>query len=44
MKKRSLLLLTIVALLTSCAQGPQWQDLFNGENLEGWEKLNGTAE
>jgi len=44
MKKRSLLLMTIVALLTSCAQGPQWQDLFNGENLEGWEKLNGTAE
>lgn len=44
MKKRSLLLITIVALLTSCAQGPQWQDLFNGENLEGWEKLNGTAE
>jgi len=44
MKKRSLLLLTIVALLTSCALGPQWQDLFNGENLEGWEKLNGTAE
>jgi len=44
MKKRSLQLITIVALLTSCAQGPQWQDLFNGENLEGWEKLNGTAE
>lgn len=44
MKKRSLLLMAIIASLTSCAQGPQWQDLFNGENLEGWEKLNGTAE
>ncbi|NCD15597.1 MAG: DUF1080 domain-containing protein, partial [Bacteroidia bacterium] len=44
MKKRILLMVTLVAMLTSCAQGPKWQDLFNGENLDGWEKLNGTAE
>ncbi len=37
-------MVTLIALLTSCAQGPKWQDLFNGENLDGWEKLNGTAE
>ncbi len=37
-------MVTLVAMLTSCAQGPKWQDLFNGENLDGWEKLNGTAE
>jgi hypothetical protein len=44
MKKRILLMVTLVAMLTSCAQGPKWQDLFNGENLDGWKKLNGTAE
>ena len=37
-------MVTLVAMLTSCAQGPKWQDLFNGENLDGWKKLNGTAE
>lgn len=37
-------MVTLVAMLTSCAQRPKWQDLFNGENLDGWEKLNGTAE
>ena len=30
--------------MISCAQGPQWEDLFNGKDLEGWEKLNGTTE
>ena len=45
MKKRSLLLMmALIALLTSCSQGPKWQELFNGENLDGWERLNGSAE
>jgi hypothetical protein len=33
----------LVAVATS-AQEPQWQNLFNGKNLKGWTKLNGTAE
>jgi len=45
MKKNSLLLFVMVALLASCSpQGPKWQELFNGKDLQGWEKLNGTAE
>jgi hypothetical protein len=45
MMKRSIVqLITLMILITSCSQGPKWQDLFNGEDLEGWEKLNGTAE
>ncbi|MDI9523856.1 MAG: DUF1080 domain-containing protein [Bacteroidota bacterium] len=31
-------------VLASCSQGPKWQELFNGKDLQGWEKLNGTAE
>jgi hypothetical protein len=32
-------------ILASCKQqGPEWKDLFNGKNLDGWVKLNGTAE
>ena len=32
-------------VLASCTQQePEWKDLFNGKNLDGWEKLNGTAE
>ena len=44
MKKNSLLILVMTALLVSCSQGPKWQELFNGKDLQGWEKLNGTAE
>src|SRR5690554_2846897 len=45
MKKNIFLLITMVMILASCTQqGPNWQSLFNGENLDGWEKLNGTAE
>lgn len=45
MRKEILLLTTITIMLASCTQqGPNWIDLFNGENLDGWEILNGTAE
>ncbi|MDD4776697.1 MAG: DUF1080 domain-containing protein [Fermentimonas sp.] len=45
MKKNILLLISMIMVLASCTQqGPQWKELFNGENLDGWEKLNGTAE
>ncbi len=36
----SLLSLTII----SCSAKPDWVDLFNGENLNGWKVLNGNAE
>lgn len=34
----------MILAFTSCSQGPKWQELFNGQDLQGWEKLNGTAE
>lgn len=44
MKKNFLLLSAMIFALSSCSQGPKWQELFNGQDLQGWEKLNGTAE
>jgi len=42
MKKRNvLILLMMVAAVTLNAQ--EWVDLFNGKNLKGWEKLDGSA-
>ena len=38
----SLLVIMMVATITLNAQ--EWVDLFNGKNLKGWEKLDGTAE
>lgn len=37
------LLLLVFYVQTSSAQ-QQWESLFNGKNLNGWKKLNGTAE
>ncbi|MFT3903050.1 MAG: DUF1080 domain-containing protein [Niabella sp.] len=43
--KKILLLLFVVAVATSLsAQEAKWQNLFNGKNLKGWTRLNGTAE
>lgn len=44
MKKNITILLAFMCMLTVAAQQPQWQNLFNGKNLKGWTKLNGTAE
>lgn len=45
MKKNILMLIAVFIILASCKQqGPEWKDLFNGKNLDGWVKLNGTAE
>ncbi len=45
MKKNILRLIAVFMILASCKQqGPEWKDLFNGKNLDGWVKLNGTAE
>lgn len=37
-----LVVLMLIATITINAQ--EWVDLFNGENLNGWEKLDGSAE
>ena len=34
----------MVALAGSLVNAQEWVDLFNGKNLKGWEKLDGTAE
>jgi len=44
MKKSILALLSIMIVISAFAQEPKWQDLFNGKNLKGWTKLNGTAD
>lgn len=45
MRTKILLFTVITTMLVSCTQqGPNWKPLFNGENLDGWEILNGTAE
>ncbi len=44
MKKIAFLATICMFVLASCSQGPKWQELFNGKDLQGWEKLNGTAE
>ncbi|MHB9056355.1 MAG: 3-keto-disaccharide hydrolase [Paludibacteraceae bacterium] len=30
--------------ISAFSQQPQWQNLFNGKNLKGWTKMNGTAD
>ena len=42
--KRFFLLLVFAASFFSCFSQPKWENLFNGKNLNGWTKLNGTAE
>ncbi len=44
MKKTSLLLFAILIATVSLFSQEQWEMLFNGKNLKGWTKLNGTAE
>ena len=44
MKTRNLILsILMFASLTAFSQ-EKWEMLFNGKNLKGWKKLNGTAE
>lgn len=42
MKKNLILALFLCCAVVSSAQ--TWEPLFNGKNLKGWKKLNGTAE
>ena len=37
------LILSVISLGTFAAKG-EWEKLFNGKDLTGWERLNGTAE
>ncbi|MEN8201019.1 MAG: DUF1080 domain-containing protein [Bacteroidota bacterium] len=43
MKKRSIIL-CLAMLGTMSLKAQEWVELFNGKNLKGWEKLDGTAE
>ncbi len=44
MKRISAFVILIVISLGSFAAGGKWESLFNGKDLTGWERLNGTAE
>lgn len=44
MKKNIILFLLLMISTSTFSQEPEWQNLFNGRNLRGWTKLNGTAE
>ena len=38
------MLLALLMVLTVTLNAQEWVDLFNGKNLKGWEKLDGSAE
>ena len=44
MKKYTFLILAMIVALSASAQDAKWQSLFNGRNLSGWTKMNGTAD
>lgn len=44
MKKVVFAFLAVLATVSVWSQEPKWTNLFNGRNLNGWEKLNGSAE
>ena len=44
MKKNLLLFISLFIAISALGQEAKWQDLFNGKNLKGWKRLNGTAD
>lgn len=44
MRKQLILITVLLITLAVSGQEPTWIDLFNGQNLNGWTRLNGTAE
>ena len=44
MKRIGLLLISLMIAYSCFSMGGEWKELFNGKNLKGWEKLDGTAE
>ncbi len=43
-KKVKILLLLALASMNVYSSKGKWENLFNGKNLTGWERLNGTAD
>lgn len=44
MKTRNLILWALLLSTVTASSQEKWESLFNGKNLKGWKKLNGTAE
>jgi len=44
MKTRNLILWALLLSTFTAFSQEKWESLFNGKNLKGWKKLNGTAE
>ena len=44
MKTKKLILFLLLTLSVSTFAQQQWENLFNGKNLDGWKVLNGKAE
>jgi len=44
MKTKSIILFALMAMSINSFSQEKWENLFNGKNLKGWKKLNGTAE
>lgn len=44
MRKITTILVFILTVLLTYGQEPNWENLFNGKDLKGWTRLNGTAE
>jgi hypothetical protein len=44
MKKTSLILMAVLIATLPALSQEKWETPFNGKNLKGWKKLNGTAE
>ncbi len=42
--KRMLIVIVLSALFANCFSQQKWEILFNGKDLKGWNKLNGTAD
>lgn len=42
MRKLNLAILFVALILASCTREQQWKPLFNGENLDNWDKYLGT--
>ena len=44
MRKYLILFISLFITFASSGQEAKWQELFNGKNLKGWTRVNGTAD
>lgn len=44
MRKLLLLFISLFTVIAASGQEAKWHNLFNGKNLKGWTRLNGTAQ